>query len=276
MWKIIAGERYDYGNEKLRKLMKMLDGFLKIARTLQDSPLVLFPILKYIPPFNREYTSTSKNMQEIREFLRAIIKEHKETFNKDNIRDYIDTFISEIQTSSNENFTEENLLITCLDMFVGGSETTSKSLMFFIAYIVLYPEIQEKIYQEVFAASSSENVRIDDLKNLLFTPSFIKEVWRLNSVVPMDVPRVATSNTKIGGFDIPAGAEIWSNYFAANTDEKVWKDSKKFIPERHIGQQDNLLTFGIGRRRCLGESLVRVENQLIFCNLVKHFKFEYG
>ena len=34
--------------------------------------------------------------------------------------------------------------------------------------------------------------------------------------------------------------------------------------------------FGIGRRRCLGESLARMENFLFFANLLLNFRFGQG
>ena len=50
-------------------------------------------------------------------------------------------------------------------------------------------------------------------------------------------------------------------------------------PERFLDEQgkyrnnEMLNPFGIGRRKCLGESLARMENFLFFVNMFKNFKF---
>ena len=46
-------------------------------------------------------------------------------------------------------FSEEQLLAICLDMFIAGSETTSKSLGFCFLYLVRNPEVQKKAQNEL-------------------------------------------------------------------------------------------------------------------------------
>ena len=52
-----------------------------------------------------------------------------------------------------------------------------------------------------------------------------------------------------------------------------------FRPERFLDTEglfkpnEMLQPFGIGRRKCLGESLARMENFLFFANIFKTFKF---
>ena len=274
VWKIIAGERFDYEDQKLDELMQMIDSFNNVARTLQASPLALLPILRHLPPFKSVYRKSQKGMSEVKAFISRIIEEHRQTFDKDNLRDYIDSFIHEMEGPEKEIYNEENLLISCFDLFIAGSETSSKSLMFFLSFLVLYPDVQKRIYQELSLKVPDRNVRAADIPNLPFCSSVMIEIWRLMPIVPMDVPRFTNGDIKIQGFDIPNGTEVWSNYFAANMDEKSWEQPHLFKPERHMQSQNTHLAFGLGRRRCLGEDMAKTENTLIFCNLVKHFQFE--
>lgn len=46
-------------------------------------------------------------------------------------------------------FLESQLLAICMDMFMAGSETTSKSLGFGFLYMLLYPEVQKKAQEEI-------------------------------------------------------------------------------------------------------------------------------
>ena len=63
-------------------------------------------------------------------------------------------------------------------------------------------------------------------------------------------------------------------------DPNLWgEDVDQFNPSRFIkeGKFYNPwwdFTFGTGRRKCLGESVARIENFLFFANLLKNFKLQ--
>ena len=61
-------------------------------------------------------------------------------------------------------------------------------------------------------------------------------------------------------------------------DQEYWKDPEVFRPERFMQDgkfrvDERNIPFGIGKRRCIGESLARMENFLFFATMIKHFKF---
>ena len=111
-------------------------------------------------------------MDNLRLFLKETIDDHKKPFDKDNIRDYIDTFINEVELSDYKIICEEQLVICCLDLFAGGSETSSKSLMFFIAYMILYPELQEKVLNEIIGVAPDRLIWTGDTSALPLTQKF--------------------------------------------------------------------------------------------------------
>ena len=59
---------------------------------------------------------------------------------------YLETLYSKEKKAS---FSESQLLAICMDMFMAGSETTSKSLGFGFLYMLLYPEVQRKAQEEI-------------------------------------------------------------------------------------------------------------------------------
>ena len=77
---------------------------------------------------------------------------------------------------------------------------------------------------------------------------------------------------------IPEGAQVFYNTYSLHMDP-VWGDPEVFRPERFLDPNGNfqnnemLNPFGIGRRRCLGESLARMENFIFFGNIFKTFQF---
>ena len=89
-----------------------------------------------------------------------------------------------------------------------------------------------------------------------------------------------STDTKIGDYVIKEGTIVFINLYSMTQDPKLWgNDVEEFKPERFL--QGNAFknqwwdfTFGTGRRKCLGESVARIENFLFFANLIKNFKLE--
>lgn len=70
---------------------------------------------------------------------------------------FIDTAISHIHIwnylfiifKTTVLFTESQLLAICIDLFMAGSETTSKALDFCFLYLILFPNVQKKAQEEI-------------------------------------------------------------------------------------------------------------------------------
>jgi cytochrome P450 len=133
---------------------------------------------------------------------------------------------------------------------------------------------------------NSNLVNASQRPNLPYTEATLHEIWRCGPVGPLAATRCARENTKIGNHIIYAGTVVFPNLYTMTTDPKVWgPDVDKFNPDRFLttGHPKNNLAFkndcwdfvfGTGRRKCLGESVARIENFLFFANLLKHFKLE--
>jgi cytochrome P450 len=67
-----------------------------------------------------------------------------------------------------------------------------------------------------------------------------------------------------------------TNLGMAMSDEKAFPEPKKFVPERHLKNgkfvpHPQVIAFGIGKRRCLGETLAKTELFLFFTGLLQKF-----
>eukprot|EP00090_Calanus_glacialis_P046719 TRINITY_DN9300_c0_g1_i1.p1 TRINITY_DN9300_c0_g1~~TRINITY_DN9300_c0_g1_i1.p1 ORF type:complete len:492 (-),score=90.51 TRINITY_DN9300_c0_g1_i1:97-1572(-) len=278
VWHLTAGERFDYEDEKMHKLHCFLESFMLIGKDIMGKPLGIFPFLRFFPPFRSVFNECSEGMKQLREFISKSISEHESSLDTSNPRDYIDIFL--INGKENPTLSKENLVTCCMDLFVAGSETTSKSLMFALALMVRHPEVEEKVRKEIRSVTGErEFVRVEDKEKLPFTEATLNEVWRIANVVPLTPPRITTDVLKIGKYEIPESTMIMSNTYTVHMDEKYWGDPYNFRPERFLQNEtfkpdERNIPFGIGRRRCLGENLARMENFLIFSNLLKNFSFE--
>ena len=78
------------------------------------------------------------------------------------MRDFMDVYLREIDTTKNSEFNEEALMVTAMDLFGAGSETTATTLSWALLYMILYPEIQEKVHQEIDEVLAGREPTLDD------------------------------------------------------------------------------------------------------------------
>ena len=101
LWGIVAGKRYNYNDPGLTDLLRKLVVLLRYPLAKPDATW-FFPFLANIfPNWERSHIEDVKteNMKDVKNFLAETIHHHKETFDGNNIRDFIDAYILEIQVT---------------------------------------------------------------------------------------------------------------------------------------------------------------------------------
>jgi cholest-4-en-3-one 26-monooxygenase len=98
-------------------------------------------------------------------------------------------------------------------------------------------------------------------------PSAVEEVIRW--VTPLNqMFRTAVADDRIGDTEVAAGDRIALLYPSANRDEDVFEDPFRFDVTRTPNPQ---VAFGFGPHVCVGQSLARVELQILFEELTRRF-----
>lgn len=164
------------------------------------------------------------------------------------------------------------------DLFLGGSETTSKSMMYAVAFLIHNAKVQAKVQEEV-SKIDKDVITWTDKDSLPYTEATLHEVWSLGNIAPYGPPRITSGPVNIAGYDFPKGTVVMHSTYSVHMDKKYWGDPEIFRPERFMTEDgkfkpdERTIPFGIGKRRCLGESLARMENFLFLANLMKNFRF---
>ncbi|KAF0901808.1 hypothetical protein E2562_006442 [Oryza meyeriana var. granulata] len=117
---------------------------------------------------------------------------------------------------------------------------------------------EQRLYQEIREVCGDEAVTEDDLPRLPYLNAVFHETLRRHSAVPVLAPRFVHEDTKLGGYDIPAGTQMMVNVYGCHMDDKVWDSPEDWLPERFLGESFDAadryktLGFGAGRRICAG------------------------
>lgn len=138
--------------------------------------------------------------------------------------------------------------------------------------------MQERLQQEVDkVVDQSRLPSLEDMPRLPYVSAFIYEMMRFTSFVPLTIPHATIRDTSILGYAVPKDTVVFVNQWSVNHDPDTWSDPDTFDPERFLDPQGSLdkdrtssvLIFSLGRRRCVGEELSKLQ-LFLFTALLAH------
>ncbi|XP_054772586.2 cytochrome P450 2U1-like [Lytechinus pictus] len=279
------GRRFDYDDEAFKGILESVFESFEIAE--MAGLFNFLPFLRFFPG------SGVKRMLELRaifdKYMKPLVWKISEEQEKGRrsptcyVEMYTEQMIeAEQETPGDHTFSKENLYNAVADLFVAGTETTATTLKWALMYMILHRNVQEKVHKELDDVVGRNRLpRLIDRPNLPYTEATLLEIQRFASITPLGVPHAPAKDVVLNGYDIPKGTVILPNLWAIHHDPDLWKNPDEFNPERFLDpktkqviQREELIPFSIGRRRCMGEQLAKVELFIFFTHLLHRFKFE--
>ncbi|PZC75879.1 hypothetical protein B5X24_HaOG200009 [Helicoverpa armigera] len=273
LWKYVAGERIE--EDKLKRLLDLFRQRGKVF-SVAGGMLNQIPWCRFFVPKLSGYSLIIKLNQDISEIIEEAIEKHKN--NKVEGKDFIYTFLDEMNANKNPTFTEQQLKIVCLDFLIAGSQTSSNVLGFALLRAIKSQEIQQKIFEEIDTVIGDRTPCWSDSERLIYTSAFLQEVQRYYPVVPMAGPRLLQQDTSIDGYLIPKGSTVLMSLGDIYFDPELWDEPHQFKPERFIDESgmlknsEHIYTFGLGRRRCPGDSLAKSFIFITFVGILQKYR----
>lgn len=272
LWTIVAGEKMSPDDPNLLHIMHLMERtFVDMGRPIVQMAFQSNWIMKLLEMFG--ICDLAGLMKEMFKVIDNLIESHKKTFMPEAPRDLTDCFIRD-HNDIKKRVKWLSLRNIIIDMFFAGSETTSTTLTWCMLYMAKYPDIQKKVQQELNQIQGT--ITLADRQSTPYTEATLLEVQRLSQILPLSLIHAATKDTTLGGYNIPRGTQIMPHIGMVMMDDKVFPKPKNFEPRRYLndGQfvhNPQVIPFGIGRRRCLGETLARAEIYLFFTRIVQNF-----
>ncbi|QRV73553.1 cytochrome P450 family protein [Ceratobasidium sp. AG-Ba] len=160
------------------------------------------------------------------------------------------------EASKNQDHAEQEDIIRWAagTLYIGSYIWTVASMNTFILAMVLYPQVQKKIQDELDSVLGENRLpERSDRKNLPYLDATLKEVMRWRPVLPVGVPRTCTHDDEYRGYIIPKGAIVMVMHRAMSNDPSTYPEPGDFRPERFVGTSVPAApAFGFGRRECPG------------------------
>ncbi|KAK9019069.1 hypothetical protein V6N11_034108 [Hibiscus sabdariffa] len=222
--------------------------------------------------------------QELDTFFQQAIDDHLKPGRAKHEEDIIDVMLGieneQIRELGDHAWlTKNHIKAVLMDMFLGGIDTSSLTVIWAMTELVRNPTLMKKAQDEVRGIVGKKGrVEQTDLDQLHYNKLIIKETLRLHPPAPLLITREAISHFRINNYDICPGTLIQINAWAIGRDSNYWKNPEEFSPERFIGnnidfkgQDFELLPFGGGRRVCPGLYMGTVTVELLLANLLYCF-----
>jgi cytochrome P450 len=178
-----------------------------------------------------------------------------------------------------QGFSRESLIDQLGVFFLAGHETTASALTWAVFIASVRPEIAARIRDEVRAVAGDGAIGFEAVRQLNYTRRVFRETLRLYPPITF-IPRVALTNSVIGGVKVKRGAMLMIAPWAVHRHKALWKDPDVFDPDRFLPEREaeivpgSYIPFGAGPRVCVGAAFATTEATLILARLLRRFSFE--
>ncbi|WP_189939114.1 cytochrome P450 [Streptomyces sulfonofaciens] len=163
-----------------------------------------------------------------------------------------------------------------LVFLLAGHESTATALAFALHLLALHPEAQQKAQAEVDEILGGREPGAEDRDRLPYLTMVLKEAMRLYPSVPI-TGRRTVAETEIGGFRIPAGADVTVSPYVTHRHPAYWTDPEVFDPARFAPEAEAdrpryaYFPFGRGPRACIGQHFTMLEASIALACFLQRF-----
>jgi cytochrome P450 len=181
-------------------------------------------------------------------------------------RDDILSLLVEARFEDGEPMSDSEIRDQLMTLLLAGHETTATALAWAFDLLFRSPDAFDRLRAELAE-------RRDGYLDAVAT-----ETLRVRPVVP-SVGRLITSNTTLGGFDLPAGTAVMASIYLVHTREDLYAAPYEFRPDRFLEgapETYSWIPFGGGTRRCLGAAFASFEIKVVLRTILRRAVLRAG
>jgi cytochrome P450 len=160
--------------------------------------------------------------------------------------------------------TDEQVRDETISFFIAGHATIASALTWTWYLLSTHPECWRRLRAEVVEVLGDRPPPVADLPRLAYTTMVVQESMRRYPPIYL-VLRRALADDEIGGWRIPAGADIALCPYVTHRHPAFWDNPEGFDPERFApeaarqGHRMAFFPFSGGPRRCIGEGFAQLQ-----------------
>ncbi|XP_026633019.1 cytochrome P450 1A2-like [Microtus ochrogaster] len=237
------GKNFPRKSEEMLSIVKSSEDF--VENVSSGNAVDFFPILRYLPnPALKKFKNFNDKFVL---FLQKTVQEHYQDFSKNSIQDITSALFMHTENSkdSGVQIPYEKIVNIVNDLFGAGFDTVTTAISWSLLLLVTRPNVQRKIHRE-----------------LVFSNTVFSQ--------------------KLGGHSSPFLPEPTHSGPVCSSCRKQWEDPFEFRPERFLTDDstainktlsEKVMIFGLGKRRCIGETPAKWEVFLFLAILLHQLEF---
>lgn len=233
----------------------------------------LGPLYKLPLPPNRKFNEA---LADLHLLVDEIVAERRASGQKP---DDLLTALLEAKDDNGDPIGEQEIHDQVVAILTPGSETVASTIMWLLQVLAEHPEHADRVRDEVESVTGGRPVAFEDVRALTHTNNVVVEAMRLRPAVWI-LTRRAVTDTELGGYRIPAGADIVYSPYAIQRDAKSYAGNLEFDPDRWLPERVKdvpkyaMSPFSVGNRKCPSDHFSMAQLSLITAAIATKYRFE--
>ncbi|MFE5137341.1 cytochrome P450 [Streptomyces fagopyri] len=265
---LLRGEYMDERAERLSSALATVFRGMYRRMVIPAGPLYRLPL-----PANRKF---DRALADLHVLVDEIVAERRASGQKP---DDLLTALLEAKNENGEPIGEQEIHDQVVAILTPGSETVASTIMWLLQVLVEHPEHADRVAAEVKSVAGDRPVAFDDVRKLSHTNNVVVEAMRLRPAVWI-LTRRAVTETELGGYRIPAGADIVYSPYAIQRDPRSYDRHLDFDPDRWLPERAKdvpkyaMSPFSVGNRKCPSDHFSMAQLSLITATVASRWRLE--
>ncbi|GAA2243860.1 Epi-isozizaene 5-monooxygenase/(E)-beta-farnesene synthase [Streptomyces ruber] len=265
---LLRGEYMDQGAERLCAALAVVFRGMYRRMVVPAGPLYRLPL-----PANRRF---NRALADLHALVDEIVAERRASGHRP---DDLLTALLEAVDDDGAPISEQEIHDQVVAFLTAGGETVGATVMWLLEVLAEQPEHADKVCAEVEAVVGDRPVVFADVRKLSHTNNVVVEAMRLRPVVWI-LARRAVAGTELGGYRIPAGADIVYSPYAIQRDPRSYERHLEFDPDRWLPERVGdipkyaMRPFGVGNRKCPSDHFSMAFLTLVTASVARRWRLE--
>ena len=194
--------------------------------------------------------------------------------------DYVSMLMSARDKETGAPMTDRELIDEVMTLVVAGHETTASGLNWTWYLLSQNPQVEARLHAEIDAAPDMTTPGLAQMESLAYTQQVVNEALRLYPPGWLLSRRTIEADV-LGGYEVPAGANVLLPLYLLHRDGRFWKDPDRFLPERFAPEHEAerprfaYMPFAAGPRHCIGETFALYEMLMHLYKVARRYRLSY-